>query len=125
MDLSYIKFEDETLQQLFFEVVETCFYDKERLQWITEVKWVYRWTSIYNRSFGIIGIKKRKKNRAWVERDMIHEIMHEVYRRLKHGEMYELLEEKYINLLAAMRKGEYKEVKNLRNKIKQLESLLT
>ncbi len=50
--------------------------------------------------------------------------MHEVYRNLKHGTLYELLEQYYIELLNSVRNNKYNLAKIFREKITQLEELL-
>jgi hypothetical protein len=127
------KFNKEALTKITDEIIEICFPDcgislKNNVEFI----WGNKWTSCWY-SNSTIEIRKRKNNMKRIERSIIHEIMHEIYRNLHHrSPHWKLLQEAYIELLDTVRqivngnslsKELIKKAKDLRTKIDQLDSL--
>jgi hypothetical protein len=126
------KFNKDTLTKITDEIIEICFPDCGRsLKIRVDFIWGEKWTSYWH-SDSTIEIKKRKDIKI-VERDVIHEIMHEIYRDLNHKSAHwKLLQETYIELLATVRrivngnglsKKLIENAKSLRIIINQLDSL--
>ena len=93
-------FEDEVLEMCFRSVQLRCFDNKD----LTGIK-VIRWNnrkdeSYYHSDYQEIYIDKEYKgcHGETIVRDMIHELMHYVYRRTKHCKKWRKLEQLYNEL---------------------------